>query len=533
MARPKKNEYQGPTIVGTDERMKDKPWRISHLYKIKTIKHTVERFVPNRAQAEFEEQRHNRNIILKSRRLGFTTYEAVDSLDDALFCPNVDNLILSYDAPSQLDIFDNKVKLAWDNLPDVLQQLWRLDTDRSNKMKFNWGDKSTSSVTVRSHGRSGTFSRVHISEFGKMCRISPSDADEVLSGTIQAVPLEGRVDIESTAEGNSGLFYDMFWEAWNRPKDQALNPVDYRAFFFNWQYDDAELSGIVPLDPQTFQQWQKFKRYQEEHCLTDREITYYYFKWLSLNKDWDILHQEYPTTPEEAFVSSGVNLFSAESLMKMQTREGEQVGDWRYFADYKPGHRYGLGADPSGGVGQDNATIAVIDFDAKPRAELVALYVSDRIPPDMFAYEIRSGGTRYGNCVAMVERNNHGHATLATLKNIYANIWKEVKYDKEIDEKTDRLGFHATAGFNATMEYALSTAINEEEMNIPDKETVQELKSYPKDAMARQKDASSKHWDRAKAVMIAFHMLQYAKGQRVVTMSSGEECDPFNPLAQF
>lgn len=45
----------------------------------------------------------------------------------------------------------------------------------------------------------------------------------------------------------------------------------------------------------------EFQDYQIIHRLTDLQITYYYHKWLSLNKDWNALRREYPTTPEEAF----------------------------------------------------------------------------------------------------------------------------------------------------------------------------------------------------------------------------------------
>ncbi len=515
-------------LTGHDPRLLDKDWRINHLYKVKGIENRIIPFVRNRAQRKFNEDKHNRNIILKSRRLGFTTDEAIDSLDDALFVPNTDNLILSYDQRSQLDIFDNKVSLAWGQLSPALRSMWTLDAERANKLKFNFGDGSSSSITVLAKGRGGTFSRAHVSEFGKICRESPAEAREIISGTVQAVPMHGRVDIESTAEGDTGLFHDMFWEAYER--GDPTNPSEYKAHFFNWTFDDQELEKIQTMDPSTMPR--RFKLYQEEHTLTDREITYYYLKWLSLNKDWDMLHQEYPTTPEEAFVNSGGNLFSIEKLNEMKVRDGEQVGDWLYFADYKPGHRYGLGADPSEGVGQDNATIAIVDFDAKPKAELVALYVSDRIAPDNFAYEIRNGGTRYGNCIVAVERNNHGFATLVKLRDIYFNIFKEIKMDTMLDSETERIGFHATAGMNAKIAYDLSTAINEDEINVPDKETVDELKTFPKQSSSK-KDSRGKHWDRAKSLMIAYHMKNFATGNRVVVTSSDSAFDAFSGIGQF
>lgn len=56
-------------------------------------------------------------------------------------------------------------------------------------------------MTVSNSGRSGTHNRVHVSEFAKLCAKYPAKADEIITGTIPSVPANGRMDIESTAEG--------------------------------------------------------------------------------------------------------------------------------------------------------------------------------------------------------------------------------------------------------------------------------------------------------------------------------------------
>lgn len=76
---------------------------------------------------------------------------------------------------------------------------------------------------------------------------------------------------------------------------------------------------------------EKFKNYQINHNLSDKEITYYYTKWLSLKKDWDKLHQEYPTTPDEAFISFGSPYFDNEKIKSYLARceEPKYVGEIR------------------------------------------------------------------------------------------------------------------------------------------------------------------------------------------------------------
>src|SRR3990167_8027188 len=87
----------------------NKDWRMGRLYDITDIDGRKLVFQRNPAQLDFVRNRANRNIILKSRRLGFTTDEAIDSLDDALWTLNFHALMLSYDIPSQIEIFDKKV----------------------------------------------------------------------------------------------------------------------------------------------------------------------------------------------------------------------------------------------------------------------------------------------------------------------------------------------------------------------------------------------------------------------------------------
>lgn len=277
------------------DRIKDKDYRVNHLYSIKDKNAQKIQFKRTSAQMDFNEKKWTRNIILKSRQLGFTTDEAIDALDDVLWRRNFDCMMLSYDKNSSEDIFDNKVDFAWRNFPEELKERYRVDTNTKNKLKFDFGDGSFSSIAVRSSGRSGTYHRVHVSEFAKICLKTPDKANEVITGTLQAVPIDGRIDIESTAEGEAGHFHDMFWEAWNR--GQPTLPTEYKAHFYNWTWDKEEIGKIqvIAILPQ------EFREYQKVHSLSDIEISYYYLKWLALNKNWNMLRQEFPTTPEEAF----------------------------------------------------------------------------------------------------------------------------------------------------------------------------------------------------------------------------------------
>lgn len=80
----------------------------------------------------------------------------------------------------------------------------------------------------------------------------------------------------------------------------------------------------------------------------------------------------------------------------------------KYWGDFQPHHRYGIGADTSEGIGKDANTMALFDFGVAPNdiGILMATYFNNRIPPDLFGYELKRVGGEFGNCLVAPEANN-------------------------------------------------------------------------------------------------------------------------------
>lgn len=133
---------------------------------------------------------------------------------------------------SARDIFKDKVKFAYDNLPDIMKQMVSVSTDNTNELSFSNGSR----IQVGTSFRSGTLQFLHISEFGKICLKYPERVREIVEGAIEAVPQTGYVFIESTAEQGEGAFYDYAMEAY-RQKDEKLTKQDYRLHFYPWWKD--------------------------------------------------------------------------------------------------------------------------------------------------------------------------------------------------------------------------------------------------------------------------------------------------------
>src|SRR5471030_26240 len=127
-------------------------------------------------------------------------------LDHALFNANSRCGTIAQDREAAEVIFRDKVKFAYENLPDALRRAMPLKADNAKELLFA---HNNSSIRVATSMRSGTIHRLHISEFGKICAKFPEKAKEVMTGSIPAVPKSGILVIESTAESQEGKFYEI------------------------------------------------------------------------------------------------------------------------------------------------------------------------------------------------------------------------------------------------------------------------------------------------------------------------------------
>lgn len=293
------------------EKLSDPWWRLTSgaLYKI-MIKgdngedSLVLPFVPNDAQLKLLNNLHNRNLILKARQMGFTTLIEIYLLDCALFRENVRAGVIAQSEDVAKTIFRDKVKFAYDNLPSPLRNAMPLQRDSQSELLFA---HNNSSIRVATSMRSGTLQYLHVSEFGKICAKFPDRAKEVVTGSIPAVPSNGVVFIESTAEGPDGDFYLLSQRAEKLAHSgKPLNQKDFKFHFFPWWVEpryrtDASRVIITEKDHQYFDSIESVMK-----CELDDEQR----AWWCVTRDAefsgqeDKMWQEYPSTPKEAFQNS-------------------------------------------------------------------------------------------------------------------------------------------------------------------------------------------------------------------------------------
>jgi len=280
------------------DRMTSQQWRLNHLYCIKDKDGNKVRMKMNWAQQELLEGIHSRNLILKARQLGFTTAICIYMLDSVLFKCYQSAGIIAHNRDDAHAIFDNKVKFAWDNLPEDLKKTIGVSTDRSGELRFGNG----SLIKVGTSLRSGTYNLLHITEFGKICARTPDKAQEIVTGSLNTVPTNGRIFIESTAEGRGGYFYDLC-EKSRKDKEagKALTELDYKFFFFPWwKHPDYSLDDEVLITANQKDYFEKL--YKDSKISLDYAQKAWYAKTEAIQKE--NMLSEYPSTPDEAFLSA-------------------------------------------------------------------------------------------------------------------------------------------------------------------------------------------------------------------------------------
>src|SRR5690606_3423839 len=106
-----------------------------------------------------------------------------------------------------------------------------------------------SSIQVSTGYHSDTLQRLHVSEFGKICRKYPDKAQEIVTGAFEAVGLGNQVTLESTAEGREGYFFDYTQIARRlQASGKPLTLMDWQFHFFPWHQEQAyrlDPAGVV------------------------------------------------------------------------------------------------------------------------------------------------------------------------------------------------------------------------------------------------------------------------------------------------
>lgn len=281
-----------------DNYLSSKLWRMNNLYTIVDKWGNKIPFKMNLSQAVVKSQslKHPRELILKSRQQGISTYWLLDFLDDALFMDNMNIGLMSQGLKESKTLL-KRVKTAIENFPTGIWNLLQIKQTTDNESEIGFSNGST--IYISTSFRSATLHRLHISEYGKICNAHPEKASETKTGTLQAIHTSNTVIIESTAEGEND-FSDMWNDAINNTE---LSPKSYNPVFLSWIHDPTCVSDfdLIP----TKEEQDKLEEVERNIILaglatglTKEQKNFWIDQYRELK---DKVYQEYPSTPEEAF----------------------------------------------------------------------------------------------------------------------------------------------------------------------------------------------------------------------------------------
>lgn len=320
----------------------DPKWRLSNLYKIVDDKKQVVTFKPRLAQTKLLGSFHTRNVILKARKMGFSTFIQILMLDTALFASNESCVVIAQDRDIAEAIFRDVFKFAYDNLPSQLKNAAPVEGAASkSSIAFTNGSR----VEVRTSARGTTPTFLHVSEFGKISAKDPGKAREILTGSITAVPENGLIFVESTAEGQDGEFYRMVQTA--RASQETGRPLwklDFKFFFFPWFEDPKYVmpASAVPIPERDKLYFEDLEK-QTGTILTPQQRAWYVkYRDVTYSGDREIMASEMPSTADEAFSVSMEGAYFTEQFR--QIRKDNRIGLCPYDPHYPVALFWDIGA---------------------------------------------------------------------------------------------------------------------------------------------------------------------------------------------
>lgn len=277
----------------------DREYRLDHLYWIKGEDGIAMPFRRNEAQLYYSAREWFRDTILKSRKIGFSTFIGIEMLDKCMFASNTVGGIIDRtidDASSKLSI----VKFAYERMPESLRMANSLVKDNEKELEWSNGSKIVAGTSYRGD----TPQMLHISEYGPISAKSPLVAKEIKTGSITSVPKTGKVWVESTAMGTAGEFFELVKGGEQlQASGQALTQLDFRLHFFGWHRKQGNRLPInlvhVPADMREY-----FDVLERKHGIrTDGEQRAWYVKERE-RLGPDDMKSEHPSTPDECFYAS-------------------------------------------------------------------------------------------------------------------------------------------------------------------------------------------------------------------------------------
>lgn len=470
-----------------------------------------------------------RILILKGRQQGMSTFCQMYLFWRCHTRPGTRALTVGHVLPAVHDLY-RKFERAWKELAnDPLQSEGglRLQPDlesggeKGRRMLFADPLRSTyradSATEPEGIGRGGTFSCAHFTEIPQW-----SKPAETMQAALAAIPdsADSAIFVETTAKGASGWFYEA-WIAAIRQVERGIEP-EFTPVFVPWfktkRYRRARRKGEPTLD-------KRERAFRDDFKLDDEQVYWYRDQ---RQRYGDRVTEEFPSTWQEAFLSSGLPYFRQDALnfyknlarSRIPIRKGafvitkhgnrkkakftlDDFGPTRIYVDPEEGHRYSVGIDFASGRASDSSAIVVWDIDAK---RIVAVHHSKWLPDDVLTESVLLART-YNLAFMVPERSGLGITLVDKLVNEwgYSNVYRDHDPIAVKQHGGARFGFATSVRTRSGMLESFAHLVHTRAADIPDDRLVDEMHTfvYVDEEGQKAAAASGTHDDLIMATAIA------------------------------
>ena len=480
--------------------------RILNGFKIRTKDKKLIKFKKNKAQEYFEKHKTGRDIILKARQLGFTTYIQLNYLEKALYYPNSVSATIADKAENANKIF-RIGKLAWDNLDENFKSLYDL---KYNNVKELYFDALNSGYFVGTNMRSGTVNRLLMSEVAYMKNYS-----ETVAGSMEAVPKDGEIALESTANGLNE-FHDEYQQA-------KEGKSEFKPFFFNFTWDDNYRESPPKSDD-----WiDQYKELARNHNLVldpvkdfnlDSSQFYWYFNKARRLKAK--VKQEYPLSDTEAFLSDSGSVFDLFAVAQLKARTPvDMFKNVKIYEQPVKDGVYIIGGDPAKGTGNDGSALEVLRVLDNGSLKQVASYWDDKIRPDQLGKKTIELAKFYNSAFVVPERNVLSYV-IELQNSTYDNIFINRQVGKKTEKQKNEMGWNTTG---ANRDLLIDDFIEEWEeghIEIVDSNTISEMKTFVRKDNGRREADSKRHDDSLFGLFLGVQGRKYHRSREAQVQSA-------------
>ena len=464
-------------------------------------------------EKQLEDTGKVRAIILKARQQGISTYCAGRVFWKTYFTPHARSVVMAHDSATSDALFNlskNIIRnMASAYKPNEVKSNAKEIVISSPHFKKESGEKPISSYRLYTAGspeagRGTTPTIAHLSEVAFW-----QHDEKILAGLFQGISEAPGTEVilESTANGAQGEFYRLW-------KGALDGENEYLPIFLPW----FSTSEYYRKPPEGFERSSEEELLVEQHSLNDGQL---YWRRLKIAEGGELkFRQEYPATPDEAFITAGKSVFALDKVNSLipvvpdkrmlfdfnsltwETAKDGNLDIWEY-PDWDS--NYILAADVALGVGQDYSCAVVMDTDRR----VIALYRDNYIDPSKFGDLLFYLGRYYNNALLTVESNSMGVATLSRLAQMnYINLYKQTKISSISKEEGTTPGFRTTQVTKPHIIGNLKNAVENDDIWIASKTIIQELKDYVSTDSGRTEAAAGCHDDTIMATAIALETLR-------------------------